>query len=159
MAEENVDYIYLTIPTEFSVVYKKLMQAILDAGINILKECDCNCKNNKNRIIFDCWCAFQSAIAAKKLGQEKTAAVIINYILSQLELSCSFEEVCDCNVLPIETAKGIIEVTTNCDECNMPTFYIDVETGDLYSEYGGNLIAKRFGIVDNNLSEIVNEGN
>lgn len=154
MADENTDFIYLTIPTEYVVVYRKLMQCILEAGINVLKQCDCNCKNNKTRILFDCWCAFQSAIAAKKLGQDKAANVIIDYILAQLELTCTCEEACDCEILPIEITKGILEVTSNCDTCHIPTFYIDVNTGELYSEYSGTEPATEFKIIDDNLAEV-----
>lgn len=151
---ETTNFIYLTIPTEYVVVYRKLMQCLLDAGINILKQCDCNCKNNKTRIIFDCWCAFQSAIAAKKLGQDKTAEVILKYIIAQLELACTCEEFCDCDILPVEVAKGILEVISNCEKCNIPTFYIDVNTGELYSEYQGEEPPVEFKLIDDNLTQI-----
>lgn len=137
MAEENTDFIYLTIPTEYVVVYKKLMECLLESGINVLKECDCNCKNNRTKILFDCWCAFQSAIAAKKLGQEKIATVIINYILAQIDIACTCDEACDCEILPVDVTKGILEVISNCDSCNIPRFYVDTRDGNLYSEYEG----------------------
>lgn len=151
---ETTDFIYLTIPTEYVVVYKRLMQCLLDSGINVLKQCDCNCKNNKTRIIFDCWCAFQSAIAAKKLGMEKEADLIIKYILAQLDLNCSPDEVCDCNILPIDVTKGILEVQTNCDKCDIPSFYIDVDTGELYSDYTGVSSSTEFEVINNELTQI-----
>lgn len=153
MAEQNTDFIYLTIPTEYVVVYRKLMQCILEAGINVLKQCDCNCKNNKTRILFDCWCAFQSAIAAKKLGQDKEASVIMKYILAQIDIACSCEEMCTCEILPIEVTKGILEVSTTCESCDIPTFYVDVNSGELYSEYEGTRPHAELDLVDGNLIE------
>ena len=154
MAEENTDFIYLTIPTDYVIVYRRLMQCILEAGINILQQCDCNCKNNRTRILFDCWCAFQSAIAAKKLGQEKEASVIIKYILAQIDLVCSCEEICDCEILPIDVTKGILEVVSNCEKCNIPTFYVNVNSGELYSEYDGSEQPVNLDVIDGNLTEM-----
>lgn len=151
MADGNVDFIYLTIPADYVIVYKKLMECLLECGIDVLKQCDCNCKNNKTRILFDCWCAFQSAIAAKKLGQEKVAEVIINYINAQIDIVCNNEEVCDCTILPIDVTKGIIEVISNCEKCNIPKFYVDINTGNLYSEYDGDVEAAKFNIINGNL--------
>ena len=73
MIQNDTEYneIYLTIPIEYVELYKELMIELLKKGNNILNCCDCNCKSKSTRIIFDCWCAFQSAIAAKKLGQDK----------------------------------------------------------------------------------------
>ena len=161
MAEKNTDFIYLTIPTEYVVVYRRLMQCILEAGIDILQQCDCNCKNNRTRILFDCWCAFQSAIAAKKLGQEKEANIIIKYILANIDLICSckededIEDICNCQILPIDVSKGILEVISDCEKCNIPTFYINANTGELYSEYNGSDEEVNLDVIDGNLSEIL----
>lgn len=154
----NKEFIYLSIPIEYSVIYNRIMQCLLESGIDLIKGCSCECKNSKVKIVFDCWFAFQSAIAAKKLGKEKEASLIIKYISAQLDLLCDCynnenedENDCSCRIVEIDFETGILKVETECDSCNIPDFYIDPNTGNLHSYYDGNIVPQNIQLVDNNL--------
>lgn len=158
--ESNTENIYLTIPVEYSLLYYRIMQCLLDSGIDLLKDCECNCKSNKINIIFNCWYAFQSAIAAKKLQKEKEASLIIKYINAQLDLLCDCynnegeETDCECRIIQIDFNTGMLQIETNCESCNIPKFNIDPKTGNLYSLYENNKIPQGLKIIDNNLVQI-----
>lgn len=79
------DFIYLVVPIEYRLLYQKLLIALSDFGVAMINDCNSGC-SAKNKTIIDCWNIFQSAIACKALGQEKTAKVFINYITAQLNL-------------------------------------------------------------------------
>lgn len=157
--ETTTEYIYLTIPIEYSVIYNRIMQCLLEAGIDLIKSCSCECKNSKTKIIFDCWFAFQSAVAAKKLGRDKEASLIIKYICAQLDLLCECynneegdEELdCKCRIVEIDFDTGMLMVETECNTCNIPLFYIDPNTGNLYSHYDGNKVPQNIQLINSNL--------
>lgn len=157
--ESNTENIYLTIPVEYSLLYYRIMQCLLDSGIDLLKDCGCNCKSNKINIIFNCWYAFQSAIAAKKLQKEKESSLIIKYINAQLDLLCDCynndneneDDNCSCRIVEIDFETGMLKVETECNSCNIPSFYIDPNTGNLHSYYEGNIVPQNIQIIDNKL--------
>lgn len=156
MIQNDTEYneIYLTIPIEYVELYKELMIELLKKGNNILNCCDCNCKSKSTRIIFDCWCAFQSAIAAKKLGQDKNAEVIIKFIKSQLELvkKCNIKDDCNCIIEDIGL-DGVLKVIPDCDDCGIPEFFVNPLDGHLYSFYDGEE-KRNFDIIDDKFTEI-----
>lgn len=79
------DIIYLKIPKDYIQTYNKLLIYLADFGEDALKNCDSACsRTNKN--IIKCWNMFQSALAAKELGKDKLADVIIKYINAQLDI-------------------------------------------------------------------------
>ena len=158
---QELELIYLTIPQEYSIIYNRILQCLLDAGIELIKNCSCECKNNKIKILYDCWFAFQSAIAAKKLQREKEASLIIKYISAQLDLLCGcdsgIEEPCSCKIVEVDFETGILKVESECETCNIPIFYINPNNGNLYSEYeanSGSKVPQNIKIIDSNLIQI-----
>lgn len=82
---EEVQYLYLTIPSEYVCIYHKLLSQLADFGLDALRDCNSTCKGT-NKTIIQCWNMFQAAIAAKELGKDKEAETLIKYIEAQLEL-------------------------------------------------------------------------
>lgn len=75
--------IYLIIPNSYNTIYKVLLELLSKPVKNIIDDCDSIC-NSKDKIIFQCWFLFQSAIACKENNEENKAEFIINYIKKQL---------------------------------------------------------------------------
>lgn len=166
--ESIKDFIYLTIPVEYIIVYRKLLKCLTEAGINLLKNCNCSSKGNKSQIILECWFMFQAAIAARKIGETKKAEVFIKFIEANInnvcctEFNSSLEEnmpedtpgtdtSCIFRILPVEL-DGILKVESDCENPPIPTFYVNVENGDLCSTYDGDDNPIDFVINDSNIS-------
>ena len=81
---DNEKVIYLEIPAEYVCTYNKLVTYLSDYGMDLLNECDSACKQH-NKNLIKCWNMFQAAIAAKSVGKDKEANVLITYINAQLE--------------------------------------------------------------------------
>lgn len=81
----NEEFIYLTIPKEFKNTYKKLLYALADFGKDIVINCHNQLNTNTTNLI-SCWNLFQSAIAAKEIGNDKAAELYIKYIDKQLDI-------------------------------------------------------------------------
>ena len=82
---------------------------------------------------------------------EKEADLIIKYILAQIDIAYTHNNTCDCEILPIEVTEGILEITSNCDNCDIPKFYVDYRDGNLYSEYNSIDDSVNLNVEDNNL--------
>lgn len=83
---ENIepDYIYVTIPAEYICVYYHILELLADYGLETIKDCKAGC-SDKNTCVIECFNMFNSAIACKKLGKEKEAALVIKYVKAKLE--------------------------------------------------------------------------
>lgn len=77
--------VYLEIPYDYLCIYQQLLTYLADFGEDALRDCDSTCKG-ANKGIIQCWNMFQAAIAAKALGRDKEASVLIKYIEAQLQL-------------------------------------------------------------------------
>lgn len=77
------EYIYLTIPIQYTSTYKKIMIVLSEYGEDMLKDCKATCKDRNSNII-DCFNMFNSALAAYQLGKVKLADTIIKYIDAKL---------------------------------------------------------------------------
>lgn len=64
----DVEVVYLTIPTKWIPVYRKLLSLVANGGKAILDDCNYGCKGNGS-IVFNCWNIFQSACAAHTEGK------------------------------------------------------------------------------------------
>lgn len=134
LVEIQPEYLYLTIPADWVCIYHKLLAYMADFGKTIIDDCTASCKGNGKNII-SCWNLFQSAIAARTLGNIEQADFFIKYIRKQLDLiyKGSDKEVYD-GVLPLAiTDDGILKATVSCK--NYDKFYVDHETGILYQEW------------------------
>lgn len=79
----DVEVVYLTIPTKWIPVYRKLLSLVANGGKAILDDCNYGCKGNGS-IVFNCWNIFQSACAAHAEGKEDEAELFINYVSKQI---------------------------------------------------------------------------
>ena len=116
-------YIYLEIPEAWLCTYHKLLHYLADFGEDALKNCETSC-SGKNKNILKCWGMFQSAIAAKSIGDDKLANVLIKYIDNQLELlyTNTNEEVFNSAfILPIDE-NGYVKGLNSCG--NNIEFYL-----------------------------------
>lgn len=79
----DINVLYLSIPYEWSNTYYKLLYLLAYNGKNIIDDCNYTCANKGNNV-FTCWNLFQSAIAAKELGEDKKATLFKDYVDKQL---------------------------------------------------------------------------
>ena len=100
----------------------------------MLDDCSASCKGN-NKTLIDCWNLFQSALAAKSLGQEKQANLFIDYINKQLDCMYkgSEEEIYSGTVYFPITPDGKLKAVVSCTADSK--FYVDTKTGELYQAY------------------------
>ena len=119
------DFVYLTVPAQWLPTYHRLLKGIAKYGIDAIKDCDAACKGDRLYVI-QCWNVFQSAIAAKSIGDEKAAKVMIEYINAQLDL------------LKIKSKVKIVVGKDNRVYCSADVddeikyFIVDPSTGNLY---------------------------
>ena len=135
LVEIQPEFIYLTIPADYICTYHKLLVYLADFGKNLLDDCSVSCKGD-NKTLIDCWNLFQSALACRTLGQDKQAALFIDYINKQLSniYKGTNENVYNGgNYYPI-TPDGMLKALCSCTGGNS-TFKVDVETGKLYQTY------------------------
>lgn len=134
--DENVnfvEYVYITIPAEYVCIYQKLLIMYVDFGNELLKNCKAPC-DSKYRKLIDCYNAFNAAVAAKKLGQDKLAETLIKYVEEQIKVNYNGNPPCPDIVYPI-TEDGKLYAAVDCG--NKPKFNIIVEDGILNSETKG----------------------
>ena len=81
--EINPEYVYITIPAEYICVYHRILAMLSDYGEEMLKDCKANC-TDKNSGVIECFNMFNAAVAARHLGQDKKAELIINYIKAKI---------------------------------------------------------------------------
>lgn len=136
--DSEVNFIYMTIRTEYVVIYRKLIKCLANLKQYTFNKCNKSNKLDVIRIIYECWLMFQSGLAADKLGETDKAEKIMRYVeelLNRIFFTDEDEDAnCICEVLKVDE-EGILKVKTNNDCCIIPTFYIDVNTGDLMSVY------------------------
>ena len=77
------EYIYTTIPAEWVCVHRKILMMMADYGEAMLKDCKASCTDRNSNII-ECFNMFNAAVAAKNIGQDKKANLIINYVKAKI---------------------------------------------------------------------------
>lgn len=136
LEEIQVEYVYLTIPSNYVCIYHKLVMMMSELGKDIIDDCTYTCKN-KGKNIVNCWNLFQSAVAAYNIGKIKEADFYIKYIDQQLELIYNNKEHIYPTTIPVKiTPDGKLLATVSC--CSSQRFYVDVETGKLYRNYNAD---------------------
>lgn len=128
--EINPEYIYMTIPADYVCTYHKILILLSEYGVDMLNDCQAGC-SNQNKSIINCFNMFNAAIAARKLGQDKTAETIMKYINGQLNIIHNYEEIDTKIVFPVDE-NGYLKAIVSCGE--NPTFTIDPKTGLLWEK-------------------------
>lgn len=131
LIEISPKYVYMIIPAEYVCTYHKILIMMSDYGIDMLKDCNVDCKS-QNRDIIKCFNMFNSAVAAKQLGQDKLAETLIKYIDTKIDNIYKGIDVDTAFVLPI-SEDGTIQALVTCGD-NIK-FEVDSETGELYEKY------------------------
>lgn len=121
------EYIYVTIPAEYICVYHRILAMMADYGEEMLKDCKATCTTRNSNII-ECFNMFNSAVAAKKLGKDSLAALIIKYIKAKINQIYKGFDNSTSFIFPIDE-HGELKAFVSCGE--RPTFEVDFETGEL----------------------------
>ena len=124
--EINPEYVYITIPAEYICVYHRILAMLADYGEEMLKDCKANC-TDKNSGVIECFNMFNAAVAARHLGQDKKAELIINYIKAKINQIYRGTDNSTSFVFPIDE-NGVLKAFVSCND--RPRFFI--EDDDLY---------------------------
>ena len=119
--EVTPEYIYLTIPAEYVCVYHRIMAMLADYGEEMLKDCKAAC-TDRNSGVIECFNMFNAACAARLLGQDKKAQLIINYIKAKINQIYKGKDNSTGFVFPIDE-NGKIKAFVSCND--RPRFWID----------------------------------
>ena len=128
--EINPEYIYMTIPADYVFTYHKILILLSEYGVDMLNDCQAGC-SNQNKSIINCFNMFNAAVAARKLGQDKTAETIMKYVNGQLNIIHKYNDIDTKIVFPVDE-NGYLKAIVSCGE--NPTFTIDSETGLLWEK-------------------------
>ena len=128
--EINPEYIYMTIPADYVCIYHKILILLSEYGVDMLNDCQAGC-SNQNKSIINCFNMFNAAVAARKLGQDKTAETIMKYVNGQLNIIHNYNDIDTKIVFPVDE-NGYLKAIVSCGE--NPTFTIDPETGLLWEK-------------------------
>ena len=117
------EYIYLTIPAEYVCVYHRIMAMLADYGEEMLKDCKAAC-TDRNSGVIECYNMFNAACAARLLGQDKKAQLIINYIKAKINQIYKGKDNSTSYVFPIDE-NGKLKAFVSCND--RPRFWINEE--------------------------------
>ena len=124
--EITPEYIYTTIPAEYVCVYHKILAMLADYGEEMLKDCKASC-TDRNSGVIECKNMFDAAVAARALGQERKATLIINYIKAKINQIYKGQDNSTGFVFPVDE-NGVLKAFVSCND--RPRFFI--EDDDLY---------------------------
>lgn len=124
----ELEYVYVTIPAEYICVYHRILAMMADYGEDMLKDCKASC-TDRNSGVIECFNMFNSAVAAKKLGKEKLASVIITYIKAKINQIYRDKDNSTSFVFPVDET-GQLKAFVSCGE--RPKFEINADDGELY---------------------------
>lgn len=134
------EYVYITIPAEYICVYHRILAMMADYGEDMLKDCKANC-TDRNSGVIECFNMFNSAVAARKLGKDKLAALIIKYIKVKINQIYKDKDNSTSFVFPIDE-NGEIKAFVSCGE--RPKFEINPDDGMLYEHKFNNGFDEHF---------------
>lgn len=126
--EVTPEYVYITIPAEYVCVYHRILAMLSDYGEEMLKDCKANC-TEKNSGVIECFNMFNAAVAARHIGEEKKATLIINYIKAKINQIYKGKDNSPGYVFPIDE-NGVLKAFVSCND--RPRFWVD--DGDLYKQ-------------------------
>lgn len=149
------EYIYITIPAEYICVYHRILVMMADYGVEMLKDCKANCTDRNSNVI-ECFNMFNSAVAARKLGQTKLAETLIKYIKAKINQIYKYYNNSTDFVFPIDE-NGQIKAYVSCGE--RPSFEIDEKDMNLYKHKYGEGFDEHFHLgPEDETSDIEGEG-
>ena len=134
------EYVYLTIPKEYVCVYHRILAMLADYGEEMLKDCKAAC-TDRNSGVIECFNMFNAAVAARKLGNEKLASVLINYIKGKINQIYKGEDNSTSLVYPVDE-NGMIMACVSCGET--PMFWIKSSDMHLYEHKFANGFDEHF---------------
>ena len=143
--EVTPEYIYLTIPAEYVCVYHRIMAMLADYGEEMLKDCKATC-TDRNSGVIECFNMFNSACAARLLGQDKKAQLIINYIKAKINQIYKGKDNSTSYVFPIDE-NGKLKAFVSCND--RPRFWINEEE-DLMKQNQGFGFEEEYSLDDDN---------
>ena len=139
------EYIYLTIPAEYVCVYHRIMAMLADYGEDMLKDCKAAC-TDRNSGVIECYNMFNAACAARLLGQDKKAQLIINYIKAKINQIYKGKDNSTSYVFPIDE-NGKLKAFVSCND--RPRFWINEEK-DLMKQNQGLGLEEEYSLDDEN---------
>ena len=142
------EYIYTTIPAEYVCVYHKILAMLADYGEEMLKDCKASCTDRNSNVI-ECKNMFDAAVAARVLGQEKKATLIINYIKAKINQIYKGKDNSTGFVFPIDE-NGKLKAFVSCED--RPRFYVDGD--ELYKVEQGLGYEEGYSLEDENNPEL-----
>ena len=142
------EYIYLTIPAEYVCVYHRIMAMLADYGEEMLKDCKASC-TDRNSGVIECYNMFNAACAARLIGQDKKAQLIINYIKAKINQIYKGKDNSTSYVFPIDE-NGKLKAFVSCND--RPRFWINEEE-DLMKQNQGLGFEEEYSLDDENGEE------
>ena len=142
------EYIYLTIPAEYVCVYHRIMAMLADYGEEMLKDCKAAC-TDRNSGVIECYNMFNAACAARLIGQDKKAQLIINYIKAKINQIYKGKDNSTSYVFPIDE-NGKLKAFVSCND--RPRFWINEEE-DLMKQNQGLGFEEEYSLDDENGEE------
>ena len=134
------EYVYVTIPADYICVYHRILSLLADYGAEMLYDCKANC-TDRNSGVIECFNMFNSAVAARKLGNDKLASVIINYVKAKLNQLYKGKDNSTSFIFPVDET-GHLKAIVSCGE--RPKFEIDADTGELLEHKFNNGFDEHF---------------
>lgn len=134
------EYVYVTIPAEYICVYHRILAMMADYGEDMLKDCKANC-TDRNSGVIECFNMFNSAVAARKLGKDKLAALIIKYIKVKINQIYKDKDNSTSFVFPVDET-GQLKAFVSCGE--RPKFEINPDDMNLYEHKFNNGFDEHF---------------
>ena len=136
----DLEYVYVTIPADYICVYHRILSLLADYGMEMLQDCKASC-SDKNSGVIECFNMFNSAVAARKLGNTKLATLLIKYVKVKLNQLYKNKDNSTSFVFPVDET-GHLKAIVSCGE--RPKFEINPEDGELLEHKFDNAFDEHF---------------
>lgn len=77
------DYIYMKIPELYANLYYRILESLVEYGVEDLKDCKSRC-SNKSSIVIECFNMFRAAMAANELEDVSARDTFLKYVLARM---------------------------------------------------------------------------
>lgn len=147
--EIELEYVYVTIPADYICVYHRILALLADYGAEMLLDCKANC-TDRNSGVIECFNMFNSAVAARKLGNTKLASTIIKYVKAKINQLYKGVDNSTSFVFPVDET-GRLKAFVSCGE--RPLFEINPDDMCLYEHKFNNGFTEHFHLGDEDKSK------